>query len=224
MTERRVVVVGAEFRVAKDEGKAPRIEGYASVFDSPSVDLGGFREIVKPGAFTKTLEEGDPRAYWQHDSSRILGRRSAGTLALEEDEHGLRISLDPGDTSWGIDALKSIERGDVDQMSFGFRTIKDRFYTDEQTGTEVRELLEVDLLEVSPVSMPAYEQTEVQVRSLLHDLTEQGSVQSISVSESLTAKLEGLVKRADPEEDERGTRGSRLAHLRRRQQLIEVGL
>jgi hypothetical protein len=152
-----------EIRAQKD-GEKRKITGTAAVFETLSEDLGGFREKILPGAFTKTLSEASPKkAYWNHNSDRVLGSTKAGTLKLEEREQGLWFEIDP--PSWADDHLESIERGDVDQMSFGFRTIKDRWHKDEH-GKVVRDLVEVRLFEVSPVAMPAYPQTDAQVRSI----------------------------------------------------------
>ncbi|MDI3341601.1 MAG: HK97 family phage prohead protease [Sphaerobacter sp.] len=152
------------------EDGTPRIVGYAAVFDVPSEDLGGFTEIIRPGAFRKTLQDGaDVRALWNHDPNWVLGRTKAGTLKLAEDERGLRIEITPPPTAWARDLMESIRRGDVDQMSFGFWTVRDRWSSDE-TGRVTRELIEVKLFDVSPVTFPAYPQTEVQVRSAIAEL------------------------------------------------------
>jgi hypothetical protein len=153
---------------AEKNGDTRKIIGTAAVFDKMSEDLGGFREKIAPGAFSKTLSEGGTKkAYWNHNSDRVLGSTKAGTLKLEERKDGLYFEIDP--PSWADEHLESIERGDVDQMSFGFRTIKDNWMKDHDTGKVIRELLEVQLFEVSPVAMPAYPQTDAQVRSLETD-------------------------------------------------------
>ena len=156
-----------ELRISNGS-EAPRIEGYAAVFDVLSEDLGGFRELIKPGAFTKTIRESDVRALFNHDVNLILGRSKPGgnkpaTLTLEEDSHGLSIGIDPPDTQTGRDLIESIRRGDVDQMSFGFEKMKDRWL--KEARAQIRELLEVRLFDVSPVTFPAYLQTSVDVRS-----------------------------------------------------------
>lgn len=149
----------------RKQGKGRKFEGYASVFGSWSQDLGGFREIVRKGAFSKTIQEADVRATFNHDPNFVLGRRSSGTLALDEDEKGLHFVIDPPDTQWARDLEVSLERGDINQTSFAFRTIKDNWYTEE--GENRRELMEVSLHngDVSVVTYPAYEQTMVGVRS-----------------------------------------------------------
>jgi hypothetical protein len=154
-----------ELRVVSNEGEAPVIEGYAAVFGVLSEDLGGFREMIEPGAFKRTLEEGaDVLALWDHESPYVLGRRSNDTLLLKEDEKGLRVRILPPDTQWARDALVSIRRGDVKQMSFGFRTVRDEWHQDD-AGAVSRTLLDVDLFEVSPVAFPAYRDTVVEARA-----------------------------------------------------------
>lgn len=169
--ERRAFPFGrVEVRAVADA--PPRLVGYAAVFDLPSENLGGFTEVIRRGAFAKTVREADIRALWNHDPNYVLGRTKNGTLHLAEDDHGLRIEVAPPDTTWARDVLTTIQRGDVDQMSFGFRAVRDRWHTDDQ-GRVQRELLEVALYDVSPVTFPAYPQTEVQVRSAIAELQAQ---------------------------------------------------
>ncbi|WP_193063457.1 HK97 family phage prohead protease [Oceanobacillus oncorhynchi] len=154
-----------ETRVQTDnEGVPTKIEGYAAVFGEKSEDLGGFREVIRKGSFAKSIRNNDIRALWNHDSSHVLGRTKNGTLKLEEDETGLRFELEPPDTSWGRDALKAIERGDVDQNSFGFFPVADDWEIEDNEN--IRYLREIDLFEISPVAFPAYPQTAANVRSL----------------------------------------------------------
>ena len=146
----------------------PAIEVYASVFDSWSEELGGnspFRERVVKGAFEETIQNDDIRALFNHDPNYVLGRNKAGTLTLEEDEKGLKVRIVPPDTQWAKDLLVSIKRGDITQMSFGFTVILDRWSYED--NIDVRELLKVKLYDVSPVTFPAYAQTECGVRSLV---------------------------------------------------------
>lgn len=165
--ERRTVPL-RELRVVDGEGPA-RIEGYPAVFGELSEDLGGFREVIEPGAFKKTIQEADIRSLFNHDPNYVLGRSSSGTLSLREDERGLFFSVVPPDTSWARDLMVSVERGDVNQGSFGFETIRDRWNQDED-GSVVRRLLEVRLYDVGPVTFPAYPQTSAQVRSKVAEL------------------------------------------------------
>lgn len=167
--ERRVVDARMEVRAA--EGKStPQIVGYAAVFNSLSQVLWGFREQIAPGAFGGSLAD-DVRALWNHDSAYVLGRTAAGTLRLSEDAHGLRVEIDPPETPLADSFVESIRRGDVNQMSFGFKTLEDTWDEDDQ-GQMIRTLLKVKLYEVSPVTFPAYTDTEVGLRAMLGDVVE----------------------------------------------------
>lgn len=169
------VVGAAKLEVRAKDGETPVISGYAAVFNQPSEVIsdffGGFRELVAPGAFTKTLADGaDVRALLNHDPNFVLGRTKAGTLSLREDEHGLWMTITPPETQWARDLMATMRRGDLDQSSFGFQTIRDRWGTGKGDGDNLideRTLLEVRLFDVSPVTFPAYPQTEAGVRSLL---------------------------------------------------------
>lgn len=165
--ERRSVVL-KELRVLEPSEtiSEPVIEGYAAVFDSWSESLGGnepFIEKVVKGAFEQTISQDDIRALFNHDPNYVLGRNKAGTLSLQEDEKGLLVRIIPPNTQWAKDLLVSIARGDISQMSFGFTVEADRWSYEE--GKDVRELLKVRLFDVSPVTFPAYTQTECGLRS-----------------------------------------------------------
>jgi len=155
----------AELRVEQtDEG--PILTGYAAVFDSLSVDLGGFREKIQRGAFGRTLQEKpDVRALVNHDPSLVLGRTKSGTLDLAEDRKGLAVRIKPPDTQVGRDIVTSIERGDVSQMSFAFRAVGDAWDRGGGDSPPIRTLTDVDLFDVSAVTYPAYPETIVQTRS-----------------------------------------------------------
>jgi len=152
----------------RSEDDKPKIKGHAAVFDKLSEDLGGFREKIAPGAFAKTIKKSDIRALFNHDPNYVLGRNTAGTLILEEDEKGLAIEIDPPDTSFARDLMVSIGRRDITQMSFAFKTIKDSWENQDKKES-IRTLEEVDLFDVSPVAYPAYPQTDVKVRSFLEE-------------------------------------------------------
>jgi uncharacterized protein len=156
----------AELRIEGD--KKPKIVGYAAVFDKKSEDLGGFNEYVRAGCFSKTIRESDIKALYNHDPNYVLGRNKSGTLKLEEDQTGLKMSIDPPDTTWARDLMTSIKRGDVDQCSFGFKTVRDEWRTEDSKNC--RDLLECRLFDVSVVTNPAYPQTSVAVRSKIESL------------------------------------------------------
>ena len=166
--ERRSVTV-KELRIetgTEGDPKNPQIVGYASVFDSWSEELGGvfpFREKVLPGAFAESIVRDDIRALFNHDPNYVLGRNKAGTLEIAEDQKGLLVKITPPNTQWAKDLMVSINRQDITQMSFGFIVLEDVWLEGE--GTDVRELLKVKLFDVSPVTFPAYSQTECNIRS-----------------------------------------------------------
>ena len=153
----------SELRAITDEKGLRKITGYAAVFNSPA-DIGWFREKIEPGAFGASIGQDDIRALWNHDSNFVLGRNKSGSLMLVEDLHGLKIEIDPPDTQWARDLMVSMERGDVSQMSFGFQTLTDKW--EMVDGKDVRTLVKVRLFDVSPVTYPAYPDTEVGLRSL----------------------------------------------------------
>lgn len=146
------------------------IEGYFSVFNSEYPLWEGASEIVKPGTFTNSVS-GDVRALINHDSSLVLGRTKAGTLTLRQDERGLwgsiRINRDDVDA---MNLYARVQRGDVDQCSFGF-DIKRETFVDLGGGKCRWEIEEVDpLYEVSVCTFPAYTETSVSARK--QDLAE----------------------------------------------------
>ncbi|MGE0698782.1 MAG: HK97 family phage prohead protease [Hyphomicrobiaceae bacterium] len=160
--ERRVAV---ELRAGGDK-KSPRLIGHAAVYNSPSQDLGGFTEIVKPGAFTRTLKtDRDPLALVQHMPQLVLGRRSAGTLRLAEDQRGLAFEIDVPETTAARDLLVSVERGDVRGASFAFSVPAGGDRWEVRGNNVVRELVDVDLHEITITAQPAYLDTSVARRS-----------------------------------------------------------
>lgn len=187
-----------ELRAIEGENGLRKISGYAAVFEKLSEDLGYFREKIQPGAFKNTIKADDIRALWNHDSNYILGRNRSGTLSMSEDDHGLKIEIDPPDAQWARDLMTSIERGDVDQMSFGFRTITDSWQLVD--GEDIRTLIEVKLFDVSPVTFPAYPDTEVGLRSLEEHKkaagpsTDEGRTEDPSITLGLLQEEDQLLK------------------------------
>ena len=139
------------------------VEGYASVFNSMSEDLGGFREIILPNAFSDVLDN-DVRALYNHDSNYLLARTTSGTLELKEDEKGLYYRFEMPNTSYGNDMLELFRRGDLSQSSFGFTVEKDSWRMED--GQHVRYIERVgSLFDVSPVVYPAYTAASSGLRS-----------------------------------------------------------
>jgi HK97 family phage prohead protease len=160
--ERRTYTV-RNVEARSDDGEM-RLSGYAAVFNEASLPL-PFREFIAPGAFRKTLQETpDVRLLINHEGLP-LARTKNGTLTLTEDENGLRFDAVLADTSESRDLYTLIERGDVDQMSFAFRVIRQKWNDDRSERT----LTEVSLSDgdVSVVTYPAYPATTVEAREAL---------------------------------------------------------
>jgi HK97 family phage prohead protease len=158
--ERRATTTPPEIRAA-DAGKVAR--GYAALFNVRT-DIGGlFVEQFAPGAFAKSMR-GDIRALIDHDTGRVIGRSTAGTLRLREDDTGLSVEIDLPDTTDGRDLAVQLERGDITGMSFGFRATREEW--DESGDVPLRTVLAADLFEVSAVAFPAYPDTSIALRSL----------------------------------------------------------
>lgn len=148
----------AELRLGMMADGTRFLKGYAAVFNKLSEDLGGFKEKIKPGAFKKALKDSDVRMLFNHNSDYVLGRESNGTLEVKEDERGLLVNATPPD--WAAWIMESVERGDIDKMSFGFWVGVDEW----DHKRNVRTLVEVaELVEVSPVTFPAYPSTNIDV-------------------------------------------------------------
>lgn len=163
--ERRAFVV-REVRAEGEDGKAKRLVGHAAVFDV-TADLRWFVEKVARGAFTETIKSDDVRALFNHDPNFVLGRNTAGTLRMKEDEKGLAIEIDMPDTQLARDLIVSINRGDISQMSFGFEVLEEiwEHSKEKDAGPTVRTLKKVRLWDVSPVTFPAYVDTDIAQRS-----------------------------------------------------------
>lgn len=197
-TETRFVK-GSELRAVATDG-VTHLVGYAAIFNVWSLDLGGWVEMVEPGAFTSTLKTADVRALFNHEEEFILGRTKAGTLTLAEDETGLRVDIVPPDTQYARDLITSIQRGDVDQMSFQFRCLLDDVRYDG--GVVRRWLKDVELIDVSPVTFPAYPQTSISLRSRIDSLKEAAGIvqagnDSARKEEETRARLDIMRKRLD---------------------------
>ena len=173
METREIRLSPLEFQVRTDgveeeeQNGEMTIKGHASVFNSLSEDLGGFREMVKPGAFRKALyelEDGedDIRALAHHDTKQVLGRTANDTLQIQEDEVGLAVRIELPDTTVGRDTRESIKRGDLDKMSIGFNVREGGETWDfPDNGPAIRTLTDIELFEVSVVAFPAFRQTDV---------------------------------------------------------------
>lgn len=163
--ERRTIIT--ELRASGDDSTPKVITGHGAVFDQEAEIWDGIFEVVRAGAFSKTIQEADVRALKNHNPDYILGRNRAGTLRLSQDEIGLayEIDVDPR-VSYANDLHSSIMRGDITQSSYAFLPVQQR-WTDREDGTSLRELLEVKLFDVSPVTYPAFVGADASARSAL---------------------------------------------------------
>lgn len=162
MNKRMLRATPTEFKI-RENGEDIFIEGYFAVFNTRYEMWEGAAETVLKGAFTDTLDE-DVRALINHNTDFVLGRTKAGTLELAEDDTGLfgRIKINKNDSD-ATNLYARVQRGDVNQCSFGFDIIDETYKTDAQ-GNVLWELRKVKLYEVSVVTFPAYEETIVQAR------------------------------------------------------------
>lgn len=167
-----VRIINTNFEIKQEaEEEEEKIKGYAAVFNDPAEEQMGFIEKIAPGAFRNAIKKSDTRALINHNPEKILGRKSAGTLKLREDEKGLYYEVDPPDTSYANDLIESMKRGDIDQSSFGFVVAEEKW--EENGEVPVRTILEVEELhDVSPVTFPWYQNTESGIKSKNEVLSE----------------------------------------------------
>lgn len=162
--ERRHVVGRAEIRAGA--GGLSQIAGHAAVFGVEAVIGGKFRERIMPGAFRGVIKT-DVRSLFNHDVNYVLGRTSAGTLTIAEDATGLGYTVTPPASR--RDVLESVERGDVTGSSYGFRVAEggDEWTRATRSGElPLRTIHEIaELLDVGPVTYPAFEESSAEARS-----------------------------------------------------------
>ena len=172
----------------REEGNELKIEGYFAVFNSIYQIFDDLSESVAPGAFDDTLGD-DIRALINHDSSLVLGRNTAHTLELRQDEHGLwgTITINPNDQD-AMNLYARVQRGDVDQCSFGFDILSEDYEVRED-GSVHWTIRKVRLYEVSVCTFPAYEETNVKARSAQRDEIKKRSLEAWKVQ--TLAKLKG---------------------------------
>lgn len=161
--KRQMRSIDAQFQTRED-GEDLYIEGYFAVFNS-IYDIGyGMSESIAPHAFDNTISD-DVRALINHDTTLVLGRTSAHTLELRQDERGLwgKIAINPNDSD-AMNLYARVKRGDVTQCSFGFDIISEDTEFSEN-GDVHWTIREVKLYEVSCCTFPAYEETSISART-----------------------------------------------------------
>jgi HK97 family phage prohead protease len=221
--EPEVRVNSTEIEV-RSEGDGMTFSGYASVFDSPSEDLGGFIEYVAPGAFKRSLQaRNEIKLLWNHDTSEPLASVRGGSLQLVEDSRGLKVTAKLPNTTRGRDVAELLRSKVIDSMSFGFNVIKDSW----SNNGSVRTLESVRLSEVSVVTFPAYTATTATVRSLQPTIDADelaNALLKLESGEDLDEKAANLITdvvgklRQQPEaEVEPGDNGLALLDLKKKQ-------
>lgn len=183
LIERRMTTGEVE---ARAKGSSIYVEGHAAVFEKRSGNLGGFIEVVKPTAFNKTIREADVRALWNHDPQYVLGRTGAGTLELSIDQSGLYYRSLLPNTSYAKDLAELLERRDVRESSFTFFKVQDDWGLSPE-GFPQRDLIEVGLIDVAPVTFPAYPDATSGVarRNALHSLAKRCGIDGCDIETHL---------------------------------------
>ena len=167
----------------REENGERIIEGYAAKYETET-NIGPFMESISRGAFDNVLEN-DVRALINHDPSLVLGRTSAGTLELTSDDVGLKYRVKLGNQQYATDLYESIQRGDISQSSFAF-TIKDQTWSEDRSSRKVNEVAQ--LLDVSPVTYPAYKEATVVAREEEEEAKEIRTAE-VKPSEKIKSKL-----------------------------------
>ena len=139
---------------ARSDSDEMIIEGYAALYDNET-NIGPFKETIARGAFDDVMDN-DVRALMNHDPNYVLGRTGAGTLELEADDTGLKYRIKLGEQQYAKDLYESVKRGDISQSSFAF-TIAEQSWNENRTVRSVDKV--ATLLDVSPVTYPAYKDT-----------------------------------------------------------------
>lgn len=216
--ERRFTSVPVEVRAGSDKRE---IGGYAAKFNTRSQNLGGFVERIDTAFFNRSKGNGWPNvmARYNHEDNMLLGTSAAGTLRLGIDDVGLTYAVDVPRSR--EDVLELVQRGDVRKSSFAFITERDGGddWTTDDSGFPLRTLLRGRLIDVAPVNMPAYEDTNVGARSLVDEMRRVGGalIGASAALESLATKFS-----ADPEEIRKLALENELGRLFKRTDKQEV--
>ena len=186
MEQREIRTFTFQLEERKDD-KEPRMTGHAAVFNEITKIGSFFREQVAPGAFKQSIKDDDVRALFNHDPNFVLGRNVSGTLRMKEDDKGLAIEIDPPQTQFANDLMTLMKRGDISQMSFAFQVLGE-MWEENEDELPLRTLNKLRLFDVSPVTFPAYEGTDIGVRSRDAWKGSQSAYRIIQARRSLTLR------------------------------------
>ena len=187
------------------------LEGYAAVFNVET-DLGAFKEVIRPGAFDDVMDD-DVRALINHDPNLILGRTGNGTLELSTDERGLKYKVKLGDQQYARDFYESVKRGDITQSSFAF-TIEEQSFNDDRTLRSVDKVRQ--LLDVSPVTYPAYAAATVQARE------QQLEIEDATIDEVADTNTDSQPQQTNNNMNLNEMKATRAQHADRYEELVNV--
>jgi uncharacterized protein len=182
-----------KFKITRDEETPEEriIEGYFALYESETELFPNTFEIISKGAFDNTLTKNDIRALWNHNTQYVLGRNKNGSLQLKTDEKGLFGIIKLPNTQYANDLYELVNRGDIDQASFGFN-ILDEDIEELASGGYRWRIKDIDLHEISVVTFPAYENTTVLAREKQIKHMEQRKLQE--KKDALQKRLKGLKK------------------------------
>jgi uncharacterized protein len=180
-----------KFKITRDETTPEErvIEGYFALYESETELWEGSYEIITKGAFENTITKNDIRALWNHNTQYVLGRNKNGSLQLKTDEKGLFGIIRLPSTQYANDLYELVQRGDIDQASFGFNILDEDLEELANGGYRWR-INEIDLHEISVVTFPAYENTTVQAREKQVQQLEKRKLQE--KKDVLSKRLKGL--------------------------------
>lgn len=176
--------ISTDLRIEQRAGDpTPRVVGYAALFGQETTIGGRFREVIQRGAFSRALaEKQDTIATINHNETRLIGRTKSGTLEVREDERGLWFSVELPDTQEGRDLITMMKRGDLSGASFAFRVAADGEEWRHDSRPPLRTLKDVDLIDVSIVTVAAYPDATAALRSL-------AAAEATATKELIEAKL-----------------------------------
>jgi HK97 family phage prohead protease len=208
-------VVAQELRATGSE-KQLKIQGYCATFDTVA-NIGSFNEVIRRGAFKRSLaSDADVVMLFNHDANILLGRKSAGTLTLEEDDKGLRFTCQLPDTTTARDVYANLAAGNLKECSFGFfvNGPDGERWSQQPDGTMLRELLDVTLFDSSVVVFPAYPNTSAAARNVVAEHVEarMAAVSTEQGTAARRARAEALLAEIAQEENEEQTKRLKLRY------------